>query len=518
MTRHHELLIWLFASICLPKLAQGGAITAWTTDRQRSHIMMQDDTTGKFFYSLCNYNNTLVFPADESASLTFEDDWARPKKRTGLAAVGFVVNGTDKVVEWHLNDNNDVIYSSWSCDNTSHYSHIESLIIFEFGSSVHPDTSLAALRSVETWGIRIYYQIKDLTTQCVEYTEDAGYNMGYNISQDPIKGHTLAATFYDPTHLTLISPRDEGNIEISTIQQNMTWVISTYPTPLEPVDRPEDQSTIELPPTNFTNASSFSLDLNENAGRSLDAWDGNTKGIGLALDFASNRRIFYIGNDSSLHGLTERDGTIGIFDKYEDQNSSYWPTADTPNAPLTATYDAENGLICLYYISGGIMIQVTRNFDSWEFATPLPKTLQPEEQPPQTNQTSNTNTAQPHHEPLSTGAKTGIGVGLGVLAVAVVLFAGYTFSRRQKKKREKQKADADAAASQPPHYLGVSGGRWVDGQWVPAAPEDKGVGQQHGQSSQLMLGLPSPEHTHEMSIRSEYHEMPTNHTDASEKK
>jgi hypothetical protein len=70
-------------------IVDAGAIASWTTGQGAPQIIFQDDDTGKILYSLCNSNETTVFPANESASLTFDKGF-EPKKGTSLAGVGYI--------------------------------------------------------------------------------------------------------------------------------------------------------------------------------------------------------------------------------------------------------------------------------------------------------------------------------------------------------------------------------------------------------------------------------------------
>jgi hypothetical protein len=55
---------------------------------------MYDDTSQQIYYSLCNSNNTPIFPADSTA--TFELDFP-PMKGTQIAGTGYQLNGVNQV-------------------------------------------------------------------------------------------------------------------------------------------------------------------------------------------------------------------------------------------------------------------------------------------------------------------------------------------------------------------------------------------------------------------------------------
>jgi hypothetical protein len=80
-------------------VVHAGSVAAWTTGRDAPQIMVQDDDSGKILYSFCNSNETAIFPANETRSLTFDIE---PKKGTSLAGIGYVDAGGASVVSFLL--------------------------------------------------------------------------------------------------------------------------------------------------------------------------------------------------------------------------------------------------------------------------------------------------------------------------------------------------------------------------------------------------------------------------------
>lgn len=89
MAFYTTLSALIYASIWVLEPVAAGSIATWITGQGAPQVIMQDDATGKIFYSLCNSNgSTPIFPANESAALTFEDDFT-PKNGTSLTGIGY---------------------------------------------------------------------------------------------------------------------------------------------------------------------------------------------------------------------------------------------------------------------------------------------------------------------------------------------------------------------------------------------------------------------------------------------
>jgi hypothetical protein len=240
--------------------ASAGAVAAWTNQWGAPQVMVQDDDTGKILYSFCNSNETAIFQANESRALEF-DKGLEPKKGTSLAGVGFVdSNGNITVINclypsgthessyvtlrsinhyaksmeqaamWFLNDDNAIVHALWHCNSTGHFvnsgegSSSQQWIIHNMGS-VHPNSGLAAVELPGDNGYRVYYQQEDLTTSTLAYTRQTGWVWTGNISQDPMKGFPISAGFINGDNITVVTPRDNNNIEVSTLLPNQTWII-----------------------------------------------------------------------------------------------------------------------------------------------------------------------------------------------------------------------------------------------------------------------------------------------------
>ncbi len=63
-----------------------GSMVSWVTQSGAPQVAMQDDATGQIFYSLCNSNDTTIFPTDGSAAF---NPTIAPKQNTSLTAAGY---------------------------------------------------------------------------------------------------------------------------------------------------------------------------------------------------------------------------------------------------------------------------------------------------------------------------------------------------------------------------------------------------------------------------------------------
>ena len=68
-------------------------MAAWFTD-QGPQLVRQDVTTGNILYSMCNSNNTPVFPSSPPMSLDLRHP---PLDGTALTGAGYITNGITQV-------------------------------------------------------------------------------------------------------------------------------------------------------------------------------------------------------------------------------------------------------------------------------------------------------------------------------------------------------------------------------------------------------------------------------------
>ncbi|KAI1100160.1 hypothetical protein F4804DRAFT_336543 [Jackrogersella minutella] len=438
-----QLSIWILGK------ASAGSIAAWTTGTGASQIIMQDDATGNIFYSLCNSNgSTPIFPADESAAFVFESNLA-PRNGTSLAGTGWVDTDNANVAAiWFQKEGGQIVYQLWKCNSTGHFNPYDSRSqrVIGVDQSVHSMTGLMALNLGSENGYRVYFQDERKATKALGYNQETNiWRLEGLISRDSIGGFPIGACFLDIDQITVVEARDNDNIEISKQLHNGTWIISTFPTPLGNVQRdPRIQQL--LPPTNDTASTDFSLNTTKSVHWSLEAWDGNAGGIGLTINTDSIRSIFYIGNDSLLHSITEANATWW---KSTPQDENIWPRADAPNAPFATVYDPFHDKVYIYYVSGGYVFQIYQSSkDQWDAAVQLPKY----------NTTATADKVS--NERLSIGSKAGIGVGVSVVGIALLLLGVCAITKRNKHKEDKKNTEAETETVQttttkspPPQFI-----------------------------------------------------------------
>lgn len=458
-------------------LAVAGSIAAWLTGLGAPQIIMQDDATGKILYSLCNSNgSTPIFPGNVSASFEFDSIYT-PKNDTSLTGTGWVDDDVNVAAIWFQREDGKLVFQLWKCNGSGHFNLYSSFSqrTIGAGQSIHPRTALMSLNLGDTAGYRVYYQDERKETSTLAYSETTDvWDTQGRVSGDSIKGIAISAGFMDINNITVVTPRDESNIEISTQQRDGTWVIATLPTPLEEVyslsGEGMDATIILSAPTNNTSPASFHLDPNATVDWSLDAWDGNAGGIGLTFDDNSTRSIYYIGNDSFLHCLTEVGG--GGWRKSPRQDEKAWPRADVPNSQFATTYDFHRNEVFIYYVSGGHIYQIHRSAKyTWDPATPLARYNSTVLEEPESN------------KGLPAGTKAGIGVGASVGGLVLLLLTIYVVIWRRRNRKDKQ-VESEA---RPP---------------VPAT-ENKSPPPQP-----IYYEMPTQEHSHEAPSSHGYREMP----------
>ncbi|KAI6086972.1 hypothetical protein F4821DRAFT_120836 [Hypoxylon rubiginosum] len=511
-----HVLVWLFDPIA------AGSLAAWSTGLGAPQLIMQDDATGKIFYSLCNSNGTSpIFPANETASFNLD---LPPKNGTSLAGIGYANDGVNIAAIWYLNDASQIVEALWQCDPTGHFipGSTPNNWIVSSGQPVNSSTGLSAVNLGAQSGYQVYFHDDHMATSILRYTTADGWRTDGNISQDAVKTLPINAGFTDNNKISVVYGRGPSNIEVSTLQQNGEWVVTLFPTPLNLVDRDSDNTTTLLPVTNDTAPEDFTL--NTTANWALEGWDGSAKGIGLTFNDDSTRNIFYIGNDSLLHQVSE---TSGGWQASSGQSVQSWPIADSPSSQFASTYDFNRNQVWIYYVSGGNVTQVYRSGkNSWEPAAAL-RTF------------NDTVIESDEDSDLSTGAKAGIGVGVGVVGAALITLGAFFFLRRRKRSREAHRqaeteAEATSAAADhpvssfagspaPAYSSGVMQGQWIDGQWIQASQtKPEGQWQERysyapvDQQQPVFHEMASQEHTHEMPGDTGRRELPTNHTELEE--
>ncbi|KAI1138650.1 hypothetical protein F5Y05DRAFT_418872 [Hypoxylon sp. FL0543] len=416
--------------------AVAGSIAAWLTGLGAPQIIMQDDTTGKIFYSLCNSNGSApIFPANASASFEIDSIYA-PKNGTSLAGTGWVDANENVAAIWFQREDDQLVFHLWKCNATGHFNLYDNFSqrIIGSGQSVHPRTGLMALNLGQIPGYRVYYQDETKETLVLTYNpETSTWDTQGTVSRDAIEGFPISAGFIDMNMITVVTPRDKNNIEVSTQRKDGKWTVTSFPTAVMEVRITDPRNVVIdtiIEATNDTRPADFLIDPEITLGWSLEAWDGGANGIGLTLDDDATRNIYYIGNDSLLHRLVEVQGT---WQKSTSQEERIWPRADVPNAQFAIASDYRRNEVFIYYMSNGQIIQLHQSAkNEWDPATPLAKY---------------NNTALEEsdvNDGLSGAAKAGIGVGVGVGSLAFILIALTVVIRRRRRREDNKQNESQA--------------------------------------------------------------------------
>ncbi|KAK7985109.1 hypothetical protein PG988_002731, partial [Apiospora saccharicola] len=431
---------WSRALLPLALLASqvsAGAIAAWYTDRMGATMMMQDDDTGLIRYSLCNSNSTPVLPEDKTITLPLFDP--KPKKGSALAGVGWFDNTQTQASVWFQDENDDIINSNLHCDmNTGYWSHGGSYTVSGGAKSPSPNTTLSAVVLGATAGYRVFYRDTSNHLHWIGYLSgSSGWSDYGTLSNDEMKSNAVAVGFTEGNNITVITPKNNENMEAVRLNDDNSWHISTFPRPLSSPNA-----------TNATNATDFQLSNKNTPNYTLPAWDGQPSTMGIHIDSKFMRSVFYIGTDSELYQVSDAKDSWALLAR---QDAKAWPKADSPKAPLAVASNYGNNELRLYYVSGGQVVEVNGDGRKWQPAKVLPnfnKSIQVGT--PSGN--SSSSATDGGDTGLSTGAKAGvgIGVGLGALAVGGAFTALWCMRKRQKR--------AEAAALAANQYPGSSAG------------------------------------------------------------
>ncbi|KAL1871982.1 hypothetical protein VTK73DRAFT_1812 [Phialemonium thermophilum] len=433
------LLILLLSA---QKVQAGSSLAAWWTTIG-PQLLVQNLTTGLIQYSYCNSNNTPIYPyeGDDVLSLPVV---IKAKNGTSLAGTGWWDGKTTTASIFYQDTQDRIINVLLQCDwPTGKFKRQGSWVISDGAPSINEKTGLAALLLGSTTGYRVYFHDANMTINELGYTTDTDW--GYNgiVSQDPQISTAISAAFTGKNNITVVSPRDSNNIEVSRFNTDQTWHISTFPRPLA-----GNLTTSE------TNATHFALNETTAVNFTLPSF-GLPRGIGVTIDPAFTRTVWYIGDDRSIHSIASINF---VWQKLPDQPLSNWPLADDSNAELAAAGDFGSGDVRLYYLANGGLVTEAR-YDgvstSWARAAPLPTFNASAPAPPEPSATQTSDAEHHGSGGLSSGAKAGIGVGVSLGVVALLGVAGVILYLRRRARSEAAKAaEMEDTHTQPvtPYY------------------------------------------------------------------
>ncbi|RYP04580.1 hypothetical protein DL765_010136 [Monosporascus sp. GIB2] len=416
---------------------RGSSMAAWYDESFGApQVVLFNTDDRKIFYSLCNSNGLPVFPANDSA--TFNLRWT-PWSSSKVSGVGYQENGVNHAVIFYQREDLQLVAQVFACENTGYYSTQDLqtwVITSDVDGPIQEGGGFAAIKLNNGGGYRVYYKNNYSHTRALRYIPSEGnWKDDGLVSEDQNMANSVAAGVFDNGLITVVNPRnDDVAIEVMSLQGN-TWVISTFPVPLEFSNITDDTSGNENFQYNQNNLYDY---------EPLEAFRSLRARMSLVYGSNGTRSIFYIGSDNDLHQVKNVDG---IWEKVVPEDRLFWPRSDEPNDIYGFAFDAAHDKIWIYYHSNGTVAQIHQSgLDTWEAATALPKTPLPAETstpgPQESGNPQELDSPQDLDNPegsapsgaLSTGASAGIGVGVG-LGVVLVASAAVYYALRMKRLR-----------------------------------------------------------------------------------
>ncbi len=217
-------LLWALLSL-MPTSSLCGSMAAWWTDIGPSFVM-QNASTGLLTYSLCHSNNTPLYPVDPP--LAFETIYA-PRNGTSLAATGWFDSKTTWASLFYQNNNDDIVSAVYTCDfQTGVYKQVESKVISDRSGTpaVHPQTGLSVTLLGEQEGYRVFFRDRSKALQSLKFTQAESWSYGGPVSANTNRsGMAIHSMFSGVRNVTVITPRDSRNMEVSRLNIDGTWHI-----------------------------------------------------------------------------------------------------------------------------------------------------------------------------------------------------------------------------------------------------------------------------------------------------
>ncbi|KAJ4302436.1 hypothetical protein N0V88_002580 [Collariella sp. IMI 366227] len=462
-----RLFSWAALS-ALPMPALCGSMAAWWTDMGASFVM-QNSTTGQLTHSMCNSNFTAIYPNDPP--LAFDTMYA-PKNGTSLAATGW----WDGKVVWasifYQNNNDDIVSAVYMCDTDNGsglYKRIESTVISDRDGTPppNPKTGLSVTLLGEHEGYRLFYFDHSGALHHLKYIQDEGWSYAGPVSTNTNRtGMAVHSMFSGVRNVTVVTPRDAQNMEVSRLKVDGTWQITTFPTPLK-----------ENNVTSASNKTSFEF-ASTSTDTKLESYSGNPNALGIAIDKSMARHTFYIGQDRVPHYVSNfvNGNAETEWRNQPGQGVERWPLADNPESDFAIASQLGTSTIRLIYISGGRLVEAKYNDGRWDPATFL--------------ETHNTTAAADTGSGgggLTTGAKIGVGVGVGVGALLII---GAVLAVCIMRRRRRAALAAAAATGNDYGWGGPPDG--PDGMVSPGSQYTTMAGHQSHQESSLWSTSPDP--------------------------
>ncbi|KAK5663174.1 hypothetical protein OQA88_6591 [Cercophora sp. LCS_1] len=393
------------------------AIAAWWNGIA-PQILIQNADSSDIRHSACNQFGTPAYsPSDKKYVLPLN---IKAKQGTPLAGVGYWNEMTTIASIYYIEVGGAVANILVECEmKTGIFRNTGNRIVSDDETTVHQNTSLAAVLLGASGGYRAYFHDENMAINELGYTKDGGWEYRGIVSPDHQQWPALGAAFTGSQNITVASARDNENIETTRFFSDQTWHITTLPRPLE------GNLT-----THQANVSEIAINATATVNFTLPAWNGKPGALGVSIDSSYTRSVWYIGNDSALYSVRNKDGAWGLS---PNQSTAFWPTADGPNAEFGIASDFRSSMVRLYYFVKGQLAEVKYESGAWKawsaVATPTPvSTDTPGSSGPDSSETEAASTG------LSTGAKAGVGVGvaLGIIALGALGAAFFLIRKRNK--------------------------------------------------------------------------------------
>ncbi|KAK8059156.1 hypothetical protein PG996_009086 [Apiospora saccharicola] len=453
------------------RYARASQIAAFTNGGYKvPQVIMYDGASDSILYSLCNSQDTPVFPGDKSAAFELQPQFP-PYPGTHVSVIGYTDGKGIKTKDGHI------VEALFECNETGHYKPVEGNKAFKLTDvsdipKPKAPTDLTALLLGDEGGIRLYY--KEDTNSSISSIKYKPKEKQRWVAAGPaqpyssVGSHAAGFAITDKIHLITPTSNEYGelvDVFLSTTlpDDESIWDINAVPFPLIARNLSDQGMPIPVILSNMTYSEDkyeISFDTDHNPGWGFDALDPLNAPLGLTFGAGETMSIFYVGKDKQLRQVRREQQDGGKSFKWSNAtrpNAKAWPAPDDTSAHFGVAYDTQADHIWVYYMSNRTMTQLYQpSKGQWEDSAALPKS------------------SDGHHSSgggLSKGTKLGIGIGVGLgLPLLLAVIAAYIFfhSRSSRKNRAAENAamqDAHSAAIAPPSHPGSPAPRYTSGYW-----------------------------------------------------
>ncbi|KAF4963267.1 hypothetical protein FSARC_8705 [Fusarium sarcochroum] len=414
----------------------------WSPDALTPHFAYQDPGSGDILHSSCSSNGTALFSTDKPNKFPIK---AQAKPATPLAVTGWWDDDKNTPIAsiFYQGTDDQIVNAFFTCDSkTGNYKldpEGEDIVSDLSGApSVHEKTGLAVTELGDSGGYRLYYHDEDGLVNQLAYDDDTDWRYDGPVSLKKTAGMSLAAVQTKGTNVSVAYPYDKKNMAVARFNKDNKnkWSLSSFPTPF---DSPA--------PTNNTDPADIMLDTSGGESFTLSSFDNSAANLGIATNANAKLSVFYIGEDSQLHCISE---TKSAWKEEDSPGEKKWPEADDESGRLAVISPLESDEIWVYYTSGGNITQLYRDGSGTWYNAKVPSSPNATDANSGSgsgkggsdggDDSTNTDSGSGSDETddaaspatgISTGAKAGIGVGVsaGVLALAGL---GFFFLRKRR--------------------------------------------------------------------------------------